>query len=269
VHHQRGAALASGKLMTSIHFDKYDRKGAYHWIEYEGGLLRMSAYTRARYDLVCRCVRAALPDGGSGEILDLGCGDGALAGALSRELCRPVVGADTSERGLALAAEMFGKKGLRGEFRLISGYDTGLAGGRFAAVVCSEVIEHVDDPRAMLDEIYRLLSPGGHLVITTPIRFSELPVDPMHVQEWFVGDFTALCSAVFGAPVQVIRSHPVLWYELVTSSRRWTGRAGRLAANLLTMLGHNPFLQTGGAWRCYTTQTLVLQKRVTPPWAAQ
>lgn len=250
--------------MTTIHFDKYDRKGAYHWTEYEGGLLRMSAYTRARYDLVCRCVRAALPAGGAGEILDLGCGDGALAGVLSRELRRPIVGADTSERGLALAEEMFAKKGLRGEFRLIGGYDTGLASDRFSVVVCSEVIEHVDKPRAMLDEVYRLLAPGGRLVITTPIRFSELPVDPMHVQEWFVGDFTALCSEVFGAPLEVMRSHPVLWYELVTSSRRWIGRAGRLTANVLTMLGHNPFLQGGAAWRCYTTQILVLQKPCLP-----
>ena len=245
--------------MTSPYFDKYDRKGAYHWDDYYGGLLRMNAYTRARYDIVCECVHdAALPR--EGRILDMGCGDGALTGVLQERLRLAVAGVDTSEKGLALAREMFARRGLAGDFKRVGGYDTGFTDASFNVVVCSDVIEHVDDPGAMLKEILRLLVPGGRLIVTTPIRFSEAPLDPMHVQEWFVGDFTALCRSVFGEPLKVIQSHPVLWYELISSGNRWIGRSGRLLTNLLTRLGCNPLMERAGLWRCYTTQTLVLGK---------
>jgi SAM-dependent methyltransferase len=245
--------------MTAPYFNKYDRKGAYHWEDYYGGLRRMNAYTRARYDIVLECVREAnIPR--DGRVLEVGCGDGALTGVLHSRLGLPVTGVDTSEKGLALARQMFARAGFAGEFKLIESYDTGFKDACFAMVVCSDVIEHVDDPRAMLQEIMRVLLPGGRLVITTPIRFSENPVDPMHVQEWFVIDFIALCREMFGEPLKVIQSHPILWYELVSSGRRWVNRAGRLLTNLLTRLGRNPFTEQNGAWRCYTTQTLVLVK---------
>lgn len=219
----------------------------------------MNAYTRARYDIVLECVREAnIPRGG--RLLEVGCGDGALAGVLHCRLGLSVTGVDTSEKGLSLARQMFASRGYAGEFKLIKGYDTGFEDACFKAVVCSDVIEHVDDPHAMLREILRVLVPGGWLVITTPIRFSEAPVDPMHVQEWFVGDFMALCREVFGEPLKVIQSHPIFWYELVSSGNPWVGRAGRLLTNFLTKIGRNPFMERGGAWRCYTTQTLVLVK---------
>ena len=219
----------------------------------------MNAYTRARYDIVLECVREAnVPHGG--RLLEVGCGDGALAGVLHCRLGLPVTGVDTSEKGLLLARQMFASHGFAGEFKLIESYDTGLKDACFNTVVCSDVIEHVGDPRAMLREILRVLVPSGRLIIPTPIRFSEAPVDPMHVQEWFVGDFMALCREVFGEPLKVIQSHPVFWYELVSSGNPWIGRAGRLLTNFLTKIGRNPFMERDGAWRCYTTQTLVLAK---------
>lgn len=245
--------------MATKYFNKYDRKGAYHWDDYFGGLRRMNAYTRARYDLVLECARAAhLPVGA--RILEVGCGDGALSGVLGGKLGLAIAGVDTSEKGLALARRMFAERGLSGDFRHITGYDTGFPDASFDLVICSDVIEHVDDPSAMLREIRRLLVAGGRLIITTPLKFSEKPVDPMHVQEWFATEFRALCASEFGEPLQSFASHPVLWYELVSSSRPWIGRAGRLLTNLLTRCGYNPFMERAGAWRCYTTQTLVLQK---------
>lgn len=249
--------------MTAPCFNKYERKGAYHWDDYFGGLRRMNAYTRARYDLVLECARAAkLP--ADARILEVGCGDGALSGVLCSNLGIAVSGVDTSETGLALARSMFADRGLVGDFRHITGYATGFPDASFELIVCSDVIEHVDNPNAMLVEIRRLLVRGGRLIITTPLRFSEEPVDPMHVQEWFAGDFTTLCRDVFGEPLESFASHPVLWYELIASSKPWVGRAGRMLTNLLTVCGHNPFMERAGVWRCYTTQTLVLQKAGRP-----
>src|SRR5271170_4611715 len=53
------------------------------------------------------------------------------------------------------------------------------------AIFCTEVIEHVVDPMAMLKEFARLLKPGGRLFLTSPL-LSSLHMEPYH----FYGGFT-------------------------------------------------------------------------------
>lgn len=45
--------------------------------------------------------------------------------------------------------------------------------GRFSGIVCSEVLEHVARPWLALPELFRVLQPGGLLVITTLFAFPE------------------------------------------------------------------------------------------------
>lgn len=245
--------------MTEIQFEKYEKKGAYHWIDYSGGLMSMNAYTRARYDLVVNCLKdlALAPEA---RILDVGCGDGALSGQIRQKLGRSVTGVDASPLAIDLARDAFARRGLEGQFKCTAGYDTGELENDYDAVVCSDVIEHVQEPLKMLSEIHRVLRHGGHLIITTPIRFSHRPVDPMHVQEWFTGEFIELCGDVFGPPVHVYETHPIFWYELINVNQRWVAWFARILVNIATLLGYNPFRQNLGLWRCCTTQTIVLRK---------
>lgn len=246
-------------MTEQIHFDKYLKKGAYHWRDYDGGILYMNAYTRARYDLVVKYLRSLkIPE--NGVILDMGCGDGALAGVIHNTLNNHIIGVDTDPYAIALARGIFEKRGYRGEFFKIEGYATEFPDGKFDAAVCSDVIEHVADPVDLLREIKRVLRPGGHLVITTPLRFSERPIDPLHVQEWFSGEFIELCNSVFDKLKDAKTSHPVFWYELLNINNRWLNRFARVGINTLTLLGFNPFEQSNHLWRCYTTQTLLLEK---------
>lgn len=41
----------------------------------------------------------------------------------------------------------------------------------FEVVVCSEMLEHADDPRRVISEIGRVLKPGGRVILTTRFAF--------------------------------------------------------------------------------------------------
>jgi SAM-dependent methyltransferase len=49
----------------------------------------------------------------------------------------------------------------------------------FDAILCSEVFEHVPDPAKALDELGRLLKPGGRLILTAPF-VSLVHFSPFH-----------------------------------------------------------------------------------------
>lgn len=49
----------------------------------------------------------------------------------------------------------------------------------FHAILCSEVLEHVPDPMAALDELVRLLKKGGQLILTAPFA-SMVHFAPYH-----------------------------------------------------------------------------------------
>jgi len=241
------------------YFSKYDLKGAYHWAEYHGGLRSMNAYTKARYDMILSLLHEAPP----GRVADIGCGDGVLAGLLSRD--RDVVGIDTNAKAIDLAREAFAMRGLKGTFLTAEGYHSPLPDGSIAVAVSSDVIEHVAKPESLLLDMYRILQLGGWAILTTPIKVSDTPFDPLHVQEWFTPDFVELCAKVFGSPLKVIRSHPLFWYEVLVSPNPWLRRFGRLGINAMTRLGRNPFLEQTGRWRIYTTQCVVMQKAPSAP----
>jgi SAM-dependent methyltransferase len=50
-----------------------------------------------------------------------------------------------------------------------SGTDIPLGDAGFDTVVCTEVLEHVPDPLKALREMHRVLKPGGHLILSTPM----------------------------------------------------------------------------------------------------
>ncbi|MGW7521461.1 class I SAM-dependent methyltransferase [Streptomyces sp. NPDC054796] len=101
-------------------------------------------------------------------ILDIGCGDGTAAATASSTLDEllgqhRLVGVDWSQDALRRASTRL--TAVRGE---LTAPGLPFASGSADAVVFSEVIEHLVDPDAALDELRRVLRPGGHLLLSTP-----------------------------------------------------------------------------------------------------
>jgi SAM-dependent methyltransferase len=47
----------------------------------------------------------------------------------------------------------------------------GICDASFDVVLCTEVLEHLPEPQRAIDEIYRVLVPGGQLLLTTRFLF--------------------------------------------------------------------------------------------------
>jgi 2-polyprenyl-6-hydroxyphenyl methylase/3-demethylubiquinone-9 3-methyltransferase len=112
-----------------------------------------------------RIVRTLYPNGPV-TIVDIGCGNG-YATSLLAGLGHSVIGVDASPSGIEIARAAY--PGVR--FEVCSVYDEALdetAGGPAECVVSLEVVEHLFHPKRLFEQSYRLLRPGGRLIVSTP-----------------------------------------------------------------------------------------------------
>ena len=54
--------------------------------------------------------------------------------------------------------------------------DSRLESDSFDLILCTEVLEHIPDPVAAMKELFRILKPGGRLILSTPQKYSTLEV---------------------------------------------------------------------------------------------
>jgi len=109
--------------------------------------------------LVAACLKIA-----PRRVLDVGCGRGFLLGQLKEQLPGlECYGIELTPSSAAIAAAA----GLNVFERDIA-VGIPLPDKNLDLVIMGEIIEHVFDPDACLDEVRRVLRPGGWLIVTTP-----------------------------------------------------------------------------------------------------
>ncbi len=141
----------------------------------------------------------ALPLVAGKDVLDVACGAGYGSALLARR-ARSVCGVDIAPEALVHAASAHaGAAGLcfaAGDCARLP-----FAGASFDIVVSFETIEHIAAQEQFLDEIARVLRPGGLLVLSSPNRpeYSEArgTTNPYHVHELDRGELAALVGARF------------------------------------------------------------------------
>lgn len=106
---------------------------------------------------------------GNARLLDVGCGQGDLSAELKALYPQlEILGLDISITGLAESA----RKVPQGHFHqadLMHPVALGPAWAQWASMaVCSELLEHVEQPQRVLSNIRPLLAPGARLVVTVP-----------------------------------------------------------------------------------------------------
>ena len=104
----------------------------------------------------------ALAGRSGGELLDFGAGRGVLtSNILSTGQCRSVTAADIFERPAELDSRV---RWIRTDLN----FPLDVPASSFDTVISAEVIEHLENPRSVVREFFRLLRPKGELVLSTP-----------------------------------------------------------------------------------------------------
>ncbi len=104
----------------------------------------------------------------SGKLLDIGCGIKPYKGILSQYIDIHV-GLDHSDTLHKMT-----------EVDLVgTAYDIPAESDSFDTVICTDVLEHLEEPQLAIAEAYRVLKPGGNAIYTTPLfwHLHEQPRD--------------------------------------------------------------------------------------------
>ncbi len=140
-----------------------------------------------RYAVASRCVAGL-------KVLDLGCGSGEGSAALAAT-ADSVVAIDIDEETIG-SAQARHESAIR--FACGSAYAIPLEDASVDAVVCFEVIEHVDDPERVMTEISRVLTSTGFLIMSTPMKSEYnrglIKPNPYHLHEMEHEEFIELVA---------------------------------------------------------------------------
>jgi glycosyltransferase involved in cell wall biosynthesis/SAM-dependent methyltransferase len=129
------------------------------------------------------------------RVLDVGCGVGYGSQCLAKNGAARVLAFDISAEAISHAKQFYSHANV--EFRIASATDFDF-GERFDVVTCLELIEHVDDQKAVISCIRRALGDDGILVISTP-RALENKRSRFHTREFSEDEFRSFILNEFKA----------------------------------------------------------------------
>lgn len=169
--------------MTVFYHGFYSRAGLHYGLWNRGTLTLRQALFNHKAALL-----AALAPDSASEVLDAGCGTGATALYFQQRTGCRVTGINLSADQLRRARRAARRQGAAASVRFVQGdfADTGLPGAAFSHALASESFCHARDKRAFLQEMFRLLRPGGRLIVAD--FFLDRPEDRLTATQRYYHD---------------------------------------------------------------------------------
>jgi 2-polyprenyl-3-methyl-5-hydroxy-6-metoxy-1,4-benzoquinol methylase len=127
------------------------------------------------------------------RVLDMACGTGWGLKMLAKE-ARHVIGIDLDLEALPINLAGFPANTT---VMVADVTHTGFGDGMFDVITAFEILEHID-AEMCLEEAYRVLRPGGRLILSTPQNsLGKIPVNPWHIREYSLSELLELCAKFF------------------------------------------------------------------------
>ena len=107
------------------------------------------------------------------SVLEIGCESGKLLERIKN--ARRIVGVDISMSALQDASKLLESSKQHIELtQLDAQQDLPFRMGQFDVILCSEMIEHVDNPKAVIENIYKISTSQTRIVISVPLEGPKL-----------------------------------------------------------------------------------------------
>lgn len=129
----------------------------------------------------------------NGDLLEVGCGEGRGVELLSPK-CKSYLALDKITDVIEKLSSQYPNVNFK---QAVVPPFTGVEDNSFDWVVSFQVIEHIQDDKKFLEEIHRVLKPGGKAIISTPNIKMTLTRNPWHVREYTAQQLESLCKAIF------------------------------------------------------------------------
>lgn len=137
----------------------------------------------------------------SKRVLDVACGIGYGSKILADSGAEYVIGVDINKSAIATARQNYYHPSIN--FVVSSGTRLPLDNATIDIVVSFETIEHINQPSIFIQEIHRVLKPGGILIISTPNKKITSPIswlkpyNRFHISELTQKEFKNLLEKKF------------------------------------------------------------------------
>jgi SAM-dependent methyltransferase len=128
-----------------------------------------------------------------GDLLEVGCGQGRGVEILISK-SKSYLGIDKIQEVIDQLAAQFPDSTFK---QAVIPPFSDLPSDHFDTVVSFQVIEHIQQDRLFLEEIFRVLKPGGKAIISTPNIKQTLSRNPWHIREYTSMELTQLCQSIF------------------------------------------------------------------------